>query len=87
MTPADKPAPAFETALADLDQVVHELEDGQIGLEQALVRYETGVKLLRHCYSLLNQAEQRIQMVNGVDAGGQPVLKPVAPETAPHQNE
>jgi exodeoxyribonuclease VII small subunit len=83
MNSGEKPLPTFESALADLEQVVHELEDGQIGLEAALARYETGVKLLRHCYSFLNQAEQRIQMVSGVDASGQPVLKPVVPETSP----
>ena len=83
MNSAEKPLPTFESALADLEQVVHDLEDGQIGLEAALARYETGVKLLRHCYSLLSQAEQRIQMVSGVDANGQPVLKPIAPETSP----
>ena len=80
MSTEEKSAPTFESALTELERVVQELEDGQIGLEQALARYESGVKLLRYCYTLLNQAEQRIQTVSGVDASGQPVLKPVAPD-------
>ena len=35
----------FEDALAELEQVVHDLEDGQIGLEDSLARYERGVGL------------------------------------------
>jgi exodeoxyribonuclease VII small subunit len=73
-------APTFEEALAELDRVVHDLEDGHIGLEAALDRYEKGVGLLRHCYALVNQAEQKIQVLTGLDDKGQPVLKPFAAE-------
>src|SRR5438445_9417994 len=66
----------FEQALAELDRIVRELEDGGTGLEEALARYEQGVSLLKRCYSQLRAAEQRIQLLAGVDEEGQPILQP-----------
>jgi exodeoxyribonuclease VII small subunit len=66
----------FEQALAELERIVHELEDGQTDLEQALGRYEQGVGLLRRCYGQLQQAEQRIVLLTGQDDDGQPVTRP-----------
>jgi exodeoxyribonuclease VII small subunit len=66
----------FEQALAELEQVVQALEEGQIGLEEALGCYEKGVGLLKRCYTQLQQAEQRIQLLAGVKPDGQPVLQP-----------
>jgi|SRR6516225_2298790 exodeoxyribonuclease VII small subunit len=73
MTPATD-SPTFEKALLDLERVVHDLEDGQLSLEEALARYEAGVGLLKLCYGRLQTAEQRILRLTGVDAEGQPVL-------------
>jgi exodeoxyribonuclease VII small subunit len=66
----------FEQALAELEHIVRELEDGQTGLEEALARYEQGVQLLKRCYNQLSQAEQRILLLTGQDAEGRPVLQP-----------
>jgi len=66
----------FEQSLAELERVVRELEDGQLGLDDALARYEAGVGLLKRCYSQLRQAEQRILVVTGADAAGQPITRP-----------
>lgn len=66
----------FEQSLAELDRVVRDLEDGQLGLEAALNRYEAGVGLLKRCYSQLRQAEQRILLLTGTDADGQPLTQP-----------
>ena len=66
----------FEQALAELEQIVRELEDGQTGLEDALARYEVGVQLLKRCYNQLSQAEQRILLLTGQDAEGRPILQP-----------
>lgn len=67
---------SFEAALAELEQIVRDLEDGQIGLEQSLARYEAGVGLLKRCYQQLCQAEQRIVQLTGVEEDGKPVLRP-----------
>ncbi|MBI3467253.1 MAG: exodeoxyribonuclease VII small subunit [Planctomycetes bacterium] len=66
----DDPQPCFEESLAELESIVRELEDGQIGLSEALARYEQGVRLLRECYALLERAERRIELLSGVDAAG-----------------
>jgi exodeoxyribonuclease VII small subunit len=66
----------FEQALADLELIVRELEDGQTSLEAALARYETGVGLLKRCYAQLREAEQRILLLTGVDGEGKPILQP-----------
>jgi exodeoxyribonuclease VII small subunit len=68
--------PTFEAALALLEEIVHDLEDGRIGLAESLSRYEEGVKLLKRCYALLEQAERRIELVTGIDAAGNPVTQP-----------
>jgi exodeoxyribonuclease VII small subunit len=65
----------FEDALAELEQVVHDLEDGQIGLEESLARYERGVGLIKACYAQLRDAEQRILLLTGTDEEGKPVLQ------------
>jgi exodeoxyribonuclease VII small subunit len=66
----------FEQALAELERIVRELEDGKTGLEDALARYEEGVGLLRRCYGKLRQAEQRIVELLGIDGDGEIVIKP-----------
>jgi exodeoxyribonuclease VII small subunit len=66
----------FEQALAELERIVRDLEDGQTDLEQALCRYEQGVGLLKSCYAQLQQAEQRITLLTGLDEDGQPVTRP-----------
>lgn len=68
----------FEQALSELERIVHELEDGQVGLEDSLARYEKGVGLLKRCYGQLRQAEQRILQLTGVDDEGQPMSQPFA---------
>ncbi|MFL5245799.1 MAG: exodeoxyribonuclease VII small subunit [Gemmataceae bacterium] len=67
---------SLEESLAELEHVVRDLEDGQIGLEESLTRYEFGVGLIKRCQAQLRQAEQRIQLLTGVNEDGQPVLQP-----------
>ncbi|HWC90619.1 MAG TPA: exodeoxyribonuclease VII small subunit, partial [Pirellulales bacterium] len=58
---APQPPKDFETALVRLEAIVHALEDGDLGLAGSLGQYEEGVKLLKHCYGLLERAERRIE--------------------------
>ncbi len=79
-----KPAPPdpasdplrFEDAIKRLEEIVHSLEEGDIGLNESLERYEEGVKLLRQSYELLQRAERRIELLSGVDAEGNPITQP-----------
>ena len=65
---------SFEVALEKLEQIARELESGQIGLSESLQKYEQGVKHLRHCYKLLDGAENKIQTLTGIDKDGNAVL-------------
>jgi exodeoxyribonuclease VII small subunit len=73
--------PTFEQALASLEQIVRELEEGRCGLAESLARYEEGVKLLKQCHLQLQQAERRIEVLTGVDAAGNPVTQPFDDES------
>jgi exodeoxyribonuclease VII small subunit len=68
--------PSFETALAELERIVRALEDGTTTLEEGLAQYERGVGLLKACYAQLENAEQRISQLAGLDPAGKPVLQP-----------
>src|SRR5438874_561430 len=74
--PTDQPPPRFEQALAELDTILRELEDGTTTLEDALARYERGVALLRQCYGQLRDAEQRVKVLAGAAEDGTPDLRP-----------
>ncbi len=77
MTPArEKSSVTFEDALLRLEDIVGALEDGQIPLADSLARYEEGIKLLKHCYQALEQAERRIEVLNRVDSAGQAHSEP-----------
>jgi exodeoxyribonuclease VII small subunit len=66
----------FETSLAALEQIVHGLEDGQQGLGKSLQLYEQGIQHLQRCYQLLDDAEQKIELLTGVDDEGRAVTQP-----------
>jgi exodeoxyribonuclease VII small subunit len=70
-------SPSFEQTLGRLEEIVHLLEEGKIGLDEALTRYEEGVGLLRKAYDLLERAQRRISLLSDVDSEGNPVLLPM----------
>lgn len=57
-TPTD-----FESAMAELEQIVRTLEQGDLPLEQSLGLFERGVTLSRFCHERLEDAERRIQVL------------------------
>ena len=67
----------FEEAIEQLGTIVLELEEGKIGLEESLERYEEGVKLLRQCSDVLNGVQRRIELLSGVDGDGNPIAEPL----------
>ena len=66
----------FEQSLEKLERIVHDLEEGGLGLGDALARYEEGVKHLRRCYQALQQAERRIEVLAAIDDQGNAVTRP-----------
>jgi exodeoxyribonuclease VII small subunit len=74
----------FEGALKRLEEIVKELEAGDLSLEQSLERYEQGVGLARFCRAKLHEAERKIATLHKddsgevrLDASGQPLLTPL----------
>jgi len=61
----------FEVALAELEQIVQELERGDVALEESVTIYERGEALKRRCEELLRQAEARVEKIT-LDATGKP---------------
>jgi len=53
----------FENKLQQLEQLVERMESGDITLEESLAVFEQGIKLTRECQTMLEQAEQRIQVL------------------------
>lgn len=74
---------SFEKALERLEELVSELESGELTLDESLARHEEGRKVIGQCYRLLENAEKRIeQVVQGED--GSMATKPYegeVPET------
>jgi exodeoxyribonuclease VII small subunit len=59
----------FEEALAELEKIVRELEEGKVELDGAIEKYERGAALRRHCEAKLNEAQARIEKITRT-AGG-----------------
>lgn len=53
----------FETAIGELEQVVEQLESGDLSLEDSLAAYEKGVGLAKLCYQRLNEVEKKIELL------------------------
>ena len=65
-------AMSFETALAELEQIVAKLESGQAPLAESIAIYERGEALKAHCETLLKSAEARIEKIT-LNRDGKPV--------------
>lgn len=76
---------SFEAALHDLQEIAGRLEDGTAGLEASLAEFERGVRLLRHCYAQLEQAEQKIEQLVKISETGEAVLAPFDATATPGQ--
>jgi exodeoxyribonuclease VII small subunit len=59
----------FESALQRLEEVVDQLEAGNLGLEESLKVFEEGVSLARRCARYLDEAEKRIELLTRDESG------------------
>ena len=53
----------FESAIAELERIVKQLEDGDLPLDKSLALFERGVELSRFCHDQLSAAEKRIEVL------------------------
>lgn len=75
MSPAEL---SFEQAFQALETVVHQLENAQLPLDDALALFERGQHLAARCQALLDQAELKIQQLSPPLGGAQPFDPPEA---------
>ena len=73
----------FERALADVESIVGKLESGELGLSDSLEQYEIGIRRLKQCHALLQQAERRVMLLSGVDSDGNPIAEPFSADDPP----
>jgi exodeoxyribonuclease VII small subunit len=57
------PIKDFESAIAELETIVKQLEDGDLPLDRSLALFERGVALSRYCHDQLTTAERRIEQL------------------------
>ena len=69
----------FEAAMDRLEAIVDQMESGKVMLEELIVRYEEGMKLVKICQERLTSAEQRIEIITRNHAG-KPVVKEFEPK-------
>jgi exodeoxyribonuclease VII small subunit len=54
----------FEQAIKELTGIVQKIEQGEIALEDSLQQYERGMALIKHCRTILQKAEKRIEKIS-----------------------
>ena len=54
---------SFEAAVAELEQVVADMESGKLTLEESLSAYQRGAELLKHCRTRLEDAQQQVRVL------------------------
>jgi len=59
----------FEEALQQLETIAEQIEEGKIGLEESITKYEQGMALVKQCREILSAAEQKIQKLQERDNG------------------
>ena len=53
----------FETALAELEDIVARMEGGKLELEASITAYKRGMELMQHCQKQLSTAEEQIRVL------------------------
>ena len=58
---------SFEDAMLALEQVVSQLEKGEVPLEQSIALYERGAALKAHCAGKLREAEEKVDLIRSAE--------------------
>jgi exodeoxyribonuclease VII small subunit len=75
----------FEEAMKQLEQIVQELESGDLPLEKAILKYEEGVRLSRFCSEKLDETEKRITILQNQE--GNVLEKPFMQENESEEDK
>jgi exodeoxyribonuclease VII small subunit len=55
--------PNFEASLKELEEIVEQLENGDLKLDETLAKYEMGIKIYKRCYQILESTEKKINVL------------------------
>ena len=72
---ADIEKMSFEKAMAELEMIVSDLENGSIELEESIEKYQRGIQLKKHCDQKLKEANMKIDQIE-IDKNGNVTEKP-----------
>ena len=68
----------FEQALKQLEGITDQIEQGTVGLEESIAKYEEGMGLIKQCRSILTKAERKIEQLQE-RSDGELEVKPFEP--------
>jgi exodeoxyribonuclease VII small subunit len=68
------PLPDLETSLQEINTLIDKMEQGDLSLEHSLEKFERGITLIKHCQKVLQDAEQKVQIL--IQNNGQDDLQP-----------
>ena len=74
--PKDIAAMKFEVAMAELEEIVQDLEGGQVDLDASIALYGRGALLKRHCEAKLNAASEQVEKIVTDDDGNAQSVEP-----------
>lgn len=72
-SPSTDKEPGFEQAIDKLEDLIEQIESGEVGLEAAIAQYEQGQALIKRCRGILDKAERRIAELTQ-DENGEPTI-------------
>ena len=81
MAKKDAKEPGFDEALQRLEQIVAQMESGEMDLDAMVAAFEEGQRLIQFCSKKLNEVERRIEVLVKDSTGGE-AAEPFAPPVA-----
>jgi len=63
VTDKPKKTPTLEESLAEITQLIDKMEHSELTLEQSLSNFERGISLVKNCQKILDEAEQKVQIL------------------------
>jgi exodeoxyribonuclease VII small subunit len=79
-TPSAEPA-SFEDAMAELEQLVAQMEAGELPLEASVAAYKRGSELVKYCAGQLDKVDSQVKVLEGE------MLKPFTADPSPEADE
>ena len=77
---AERKKKTFESSLARLEEIVKAMESGDIMLDESLSLYEEGIKLIKFCTKALDDAEQKVKILQKGEDGSPVEIDFIKPE-------